>query len=356
MIIVKILMYSSLLSMTSALSLQQHPWPDIQLQAFDTAIIPPPRKGKQASAMRIAIVTFMDLHDVGSNGNSGKWLSPVFRLRNKSLQKFAAKYDLALFDADLDLPVSEALSLVDMNTDMSTVRQILDGRAVAWAKIVLLQRLASKFDWLLWVDGDVLLNPEASFGSFPSMVHNVSDDVNLIVSAVDIPSIQYNDGFCSAMFALRGKSSWSDNFLEQVWQSAAPGAPGYFLATGHPWEQGAMKRYFADNPNEKRHLLTITGLVKTIADFEKGDWNIHFGSGAHEVSRLVFRALQSGLVMPGLVPQTARHCARTNHFVQQLFSPIEGTQGNLTQKERMELLYTGICVAEGKDVADSFLS
>jgi len=351
-------MYSSLLSMTSALSLQQHPRPDIELQAFDTAIITPLPTGNESSAMRIAILTFMDLHDVGSNGNSGKWLSPVFRLRNKSLQKFAAKYDLALFDADLDLPVSEALSLVDMNTDMSTVRQILDGRAVAWAKIVLLQRLASKFDWLLWVDGDVLLNPEASFGSFPSMVHNVSDDVNLIVSAVDIPSIQYNDGFCSAMFALRGKSSWSDNFLEQVWQSAAPGAPGYFLATGLPWEQGAMELYFDDNPNEKRHLLTITGLVKTVVDFEKGDWNIHFGSGggSHVVRSLASPLIQSGLYMPGLVPQTARHCARTNHFVQQLFSPKEGTQGGLTKKERMELVYTGICVAEGKDVADSFLS
>jgi len=218
-----------------------------------------------------------------------------------------------------------------------------------------MRRVLDDFDWLWWVDGDTLFHVDAPL-HVQSIVHNINPRVNLVVNMY--PDLDRflgrgaSEPFMANTFIPRGKSEWSLQYLQSVWQSAAKEEYA-FLAQEPPAEQGAMKLYFEDHPQERSRLAMRT-LDSNVIDFAWSSWDLHLSiKSKFGCAKAIRRAVKRRAWMAGLVPLEARRCNRTTAFLEGLMMDHRVT-GALTSEQKAELIYTMVCISECRHLADNY--
>jgi hypothetical protein len=105
--------------------------------------------------------------------------------------------------------------------------EVIEDRAPAWNKVVLLQRLLPQYDYVLWIDADAIILDD----SVDPTSLMAADDYQALVRYV------WNDEecACTGVWLLRNVEK-ARAFLSAVWE----GGDGYLRL--HPWEQAAAMR------------------------------------------------------------------------------------------------------------------
>lgn len=169
---------------------------------------------------------------------------------------------------------------------LDNVLSVMDKkRAPNWAKLPLILKHMSNYDWLVWIDADtIIMNPTIRLEKFLKEA-KVTKKHHLLLTRDPRGSIN------TGMFFVRN-SPWSRSFLKKVYQQHIP--------PNAPWtDQLAFIKLFRKNalqvrnktqfehktwkfnayPQEKNHMQKRN--IPTVALYHKGDFLVHF-AGLHK--------------------------------------------------------------------------
>ena len=127
--------------------------------------------------------------------------------------------------------------------------EVIEDRAPAWGKIVLLRRLLESYDYVLWIDADAIILDDSV------------DPVTLLAEGDYQALVRYRwneeEGACTGVWLLRNVER-SAAFLEAVWNNG----DGYLRQ--HPWEQAAAMRLLGYSVDPDRFVAATQWSVGTL--------------------------------------------------------------------------------------------
>jgi hypothetical protein len=147
-------------------------------------------------------------------------------------------------------------------------------RPLSWSKLLWVGRLLPHYDWVCWLDADVLVtNPAVRLQ--PLIIGAGSRDL-----IIPRDSRLHPDCFCLGTFLVRN-GPWSLQFLERVWNQEA------FVE--HPWwEQAAAQHLYDQDPSVREHVALVprrafgspyTCPGRPEDEWQPGDFLCHFSDG-----------------------------------------------------------------------------
>lgn len=158
--------------------------------------------------------------------------------------------------------------------DFICEHQIIDkNRHPAWSKIILIQRIIDKYDWILWIDAD------AVFHNFDIPVKNFIDNNFDLIIGEDFKNHKIGRKINSGVLLFK-KSLWSKNFLQEIYKYPA----NYYFN-----EQGAICDLINKNDNINHIKILEFGTINFIT--ANGNWTkdtfiVHFAGKKREKNKL----------------------------------------------------------------------
>ncbi len=127
--------------------------------------------------------------------------------------------------------------------------EVIEDRAPAWGKIVLLRRLLESYDYVLWIDADAIILDDSV------------DPISFLAEGDYQALVRYRwneeEGACTGVWLLRNVDK-SRAFLEAVWDNGA----GYLRQ--HPWEQAAAMRLLGYSVDPDRFVAATEWTTGTL--------------------------------------------------------------------------------------------
>lgn len=117
--------------------------------------------------------------------------------------------------------------------------EMIEDRAPAWSKVVLLRRLIESYEYVLWIDADAIILDD-------------SDDPTSLLAEDDYQALvryryEEEECACTGVWLLRNVEK-AIAFLDAVWDSGE----GYLRL--HPWEQAAVMRLLGYSVDPDRFM------------------------------------------------------------------------------------------------------
>jgi hypothetical protein len=117
--------------------------------------------------------------------------------------------------------------------------EVIEDRAPAWSKVLLLRKLLERYDYVLWIDADAIILDDSD------------DPASLLDEGHYQALVRYRykeeECACTGVWLLRNVDKAID-FLDAVWN----GGDGYLRL--HPWEQAAAMRLLGYSVDPDRFI------------------------------------------------------------------------------------------------------